>query len=186
MPLTFATLKSQRFRWCFGGMQILRMHWRELLPWNRDPNNHLTAPQRIDYLVSNLQWTNDLIYLCFTVALIASALVLYGNGPLGLRPLYGAAVLLPSALILSGIIRALWALRVKTHIGWKRAFLAFINWLSLSWTVALACVEGLTRARGTFLRTPKTDENSRLLAALWSARAETMWVIALWAAAVIA
>jgi cellulose synthase/poly-beta-1,6-N-acetylglucosamine synthase-like glycosyltransferase len=42
MPLTFAALKSQRFRWCFGGMQILRLHWRDLMPWNRDRENRLT------------------------------------------------------------------------------------------------------------------------------------------------
>ena len=28
MPLTFEALKGQRYRWCFGGIQILRMHWR--------------------------------------------------------------------------------------------------------------------------------------------------------------
>jgi len=48
MPLTFASPKSQRFRWCFGGMQILRMHRRDLMPWNRDPGNRLTTAQRID------------------------------------------------------------------------------------------------------------------------------------------
>src|SRR5262249_18398127 len=46
MPLTFDSLKSQRFRWCFGGMQILRMHWRDLVPWRRDPQSGLTVPQR--------------------------------------------------------------------------------------------------------------------------------------------
>ena len=30
MPLTFEGLKGQRYRWCFGGIQILRMHWRSL------------------------------------------------------------------------------------------------------------------------------------------------------------
>ena len=32
MPLTFEALKGQRYRWCFGGIQILRMHWRAMLP----------------------------------------------------------------------------------------------------------------------------------------------------------
>ena len=32
MPLTFEALKGQRFRWCFGGIQILRRHWRLMLP----------------------------------------------------------------------------------------------------------------------------------------------------------
>ena len=36
MPLTFEALKGQRYRWCFGGIQILRMHWRSLLPGRAD------------------------------------------------------------------------------------------------------------------------------------------------------
>ena len=70
MPLTFAALKSQRFRWCFGGMQLLRKHWRSLVPWDRSPDNHLSIAQRTDYLVSALQWLNDLLYLGFTLALL--------------------------------------------------------------------------------------------------------------------
>jgi len=35
MPLTFEALKGQRFRWCFGGIQILRQHWRSMLPGRR-------------------------------------------------------------------------------------------------------------------------------------------------------
>src|SRR5205823_3742389 len=71
MPLTFASLKSQRFRWCFGGMQILRRHWRELMPWHRSPENRLSIGQRLDYLFSGLQWFNDLVNLAFTVVLLA-------------------------------------------------------------------------------------------------------------------
>jgi cellulose synthase/poly-beta-1,6-N-acetylglucosamine synthase-like glycosyltransferase len=33
MPFTFEGLKKQRFRWCFGGIQILRKHWENLMPW---------------------------------------------------------------------------------------------------------------------------------------------------------
>jgi cellulose synthase/poly-beta-1,6-N-acetylglucosamine synthase-like glycosyltransferase len=186
MPLTFAALKSQRFRWCFGGMQILRMHWRDLVPWRRARANRLAVAQKIDYLLGSVQWMNDLVYFGFTVVLIASAFVLINEGPLGLRPLYGATVLLPSALIVSGVVRALWAVRVKTGIGLRRAFLAFACWLALSWTVAIACVQGLTRKKGVFLRTPKEEEGHRLLSALWSARTETFWAVMLWTLAALA
>ncbi len=184
MPLTFAALKSQRFRWCFGGMQILRLHWRDLVG-PRDRDNHLTRSQRVDYLLGSLQWMNDLVYLAFSVVLLASAVVLAGDDPFSLRPLHGAAALLPAALILSGVFRALWSLRVKTGIGVRRAALAFLNWLSLSWTVALACLRGLTRREGTFLRTPKEGSRSRLLSALWSARAESVLALLLWAAGLV-
>ena len=183
MPLSFAALKSQRFRWCFGGMQILRKHWRELLPWDRRPGNRLSFAQRMDYLLGGLQWLNDLIYLGFSVVLLATAASLAATGNAGLRPLLGVAVLLPAALISSGLVRALWALRRRTGIGWRRALLAFANWLSLSWTVALACLQGLVRSRGVFLRTPKQAEGNRLGNALWAARAETALALALWGAA---
>ena len=42
MPLTFEALKGQRYRWCFGGIQILRMHWRSMLPGRRRRENHLS------------------------------------------------------------------------------------------------------------------------------------------------
>ncbi|HET7870170.1 MAG TPA: glycosyltransferase [Actinomycetota bacterium] len=182
MPLTFSALKSQRFRWCFGGMQILRRHWRDLVPWNRDPENHLRFGQRIDYLLGGVQWLNDLMYLGFTVVLLATATVLLTRGWFALRPLLGVAVLLPSALIASGLLRALWALRTRARIGFPRAILAFANWLSLSWTVALACIQGLVRSKGVFLRTPKTGERRNVITALWSARTEVVLALALWTA----
>src|SRR5436190_6920320 len=167
MPLTFASLKSQRFRWCFGGMQILRRHWRELMPWDRDPDNGLTTGQRLDYLLSGLQWFNDLVNLAFTVVLLTMGAVFLSGGHVGLRPLEGAVVLLPVAIIASGLLRAIWALRRRTGISRRRALLAFANWLSLSWTVSLACLQGLLRAAGVFMRTPKTSAGHRLLSALW-------------------
>ncbi len=185
MPLTFASLKSQRFRWCFGGMQILRRHWRTLMPWSHEPENHLSIGQRIDYLIGGLQWLNDLVYLGFTIVLAVVAGLLLAGEHVAIRPLVGPALLLPAALFMSGLVRAVWALRQRTRISYKRALLAFCNWLSLSWTVALACIQGLTRSEGVFLRTPKTSDEHRLWAAIWAARSETLLAIALWTAAVL-
>jgi cellulose synthase/poly-beta-1,6-N-acetylglucosamine synthase-like glycosyltransferase len=184
MPLTFSSLKSQRFRWCFGGMQILRQHWRSLLPWDRSSDNHLSLAQRLDYLIGGLQWLNDLIYLCFTFVLLIIAGVLLSGHTVAIRPLIGPTILLPATLLVSGLLRAIWALRQKTDITYRRAFLAFLNWLSLSWTVAVACVQGLLRREGFFLRTPKTGTRDRLLAALRAARVETLLFVLLWVAAI--
>src|SRR5207244_9423009 len=98
------------------------------------------------------------------------------RGYLGIRPLVGAAAALPVALIASGLLRASWALRQQTGIGRKRAILAFANWLSVSWVVSIACVQGLIRRRGVFLRTPKSGERRSLASALWAARTETLLV----------
>jgi cellulose synthase/poly-beta-1,6-N-acetylglucosamine synthase-like glycosyltransferase len=182
MPLTFAALKSQRFRWCFGGLQIARRHWRDLMPGARHPENRLTVGQRLDYLFGLAHWFNDLIYLGFTVTLLASAFLLITEGHVAIRPLFGAMVLLPSALIGSGLLRALWTLRQRTRLGLRRAILAFANWLSLSWTVALASLQALFRTRAVFMRTPKTAERPSFIGALWAARTETALTALLWTA----
>jgi len=173
MPLTFTSLKKQRFRWCFGGIQILRKHWRSLLPWSRDPANQLTTAQRIDYLLGGLQWFGDLAGLAFTSILVISAILLLTTGDVALRALTGALVLLPAVLISTGLLRALWALRALTDISRRRAAMAFATWLSLSWTTALACLRGLVRRDGVFLRTPKWKSGGHLVEALRETRVET-------------
>jgi cellulose synthase/poly-beta-1,6-N-acetylglucosamine synthase-like glycosyltransferase len=73
MPLTFEALKGQRYRWCFGGIQILRMHWRSLLPGRTTKRNHLTIGQRWAYLSGGVQWYGDVLGLVFFVFLLAGA-----------------------------------------------------------------------------------------------------------------
>ena len=184
MPLTFSSLKSQRFRWCFGGMQILRRHWRSLMPWDRSAGNQLSIAQRLDYLLGGLQWLNDLVYLLFTGVLLIVAGLLLAGDHVAVRPLVGPTILLPAALLASGLLRALWALRQRARITVSRAVLAFATWLALSWTVALACVQGLLRSEGVFLRTPKTSEGHRVRAALWAARSEVGLATLLWVSCV--
>ncbi len=78
MPLNFEGLKKQRFRWCFGGIQVLRKHWEALMPWASwvDPTNQLTASQRYYYLLSSLQWFNELITMGFTMMLLISSIAI--------------------------------------------------------------------------------------------------------------
>ena len=72
VPPSYAGLCTQRYRWCFGGMQILRLHWRSLMPWDRSPDNRLSSQQRRDYLMASLGWMRDLLMVLFTIALFAT------------------------------------------------------------------------------------------------------------------
>jgi hypothetical protein len=164
-------------------MQILRRHWRSLMPWDRSPDNNLTMSQRLDYLFGGLQWMNDLILLGFSVVLVVVAGLLLAGTNVAVRPLVGPTLLLPGVILLTGLLRAIWALRQRTWISYGRALLAFANWLCLSFTVARACVEGLLRPEGVFLRTPKIGGGHRLRAALVAARTETLIGAVLWGGA---
>jgi cellulose synthase/poly-beta-1,6-N-acetylglucosamine synthase-like glycosyltransferase len=104
MPFTFEGLKKQRFRWCFGGIQILKKHWESLMPWasHVDPDNRLTATQRYFYLVGGLQWYNDLLNLVFAAFLVLGGLLLLSPAGVAVRPLAGPLRIIPGSSLISG------------------------------------------------------------------------------------
>jgi cellulose synthase/poly-beta-1,6-N-acetylglucosamine synthase-like glycosyltransferase len=155
MPLTFEALKRQRFRWCFGGVQLLRLHWRALLPGRRTEHNRLTLGQRWAYLVGGLQWFGDLAGLLFTGFLLVGALDAFAGDGLVVRRFSAPLLVSVVALVVLGSLRSVALLRRTGRIGWREAAGAFGLWLALGWVVSLASVRGLVARQGAFLRTPK-------------------------------
>ena len=166
MPLTFEALKGQRYRWCFGGIQILRMHWRSLLPGRRSRENHLTDGQRWAYLAGGLQWYGDLLGLVFLVFLLAGAANLATGGGQLFRKLTAFLLATIPVLVVLGLVRAVALLRRGTGASWRDAIGAFFIWQSTSLVVARASVLGLFARKAAFLRTPKTSEHARWWEAL--------------------
>ncbi|WP_176168927.1 glycosyltransferase [Krasilnikoviella flava] len=155
MPLTFEALKRQRFRWCFGGIQILRMHWRSLLPGRSTARNQLTLAQRWAYLVGGLQWFGDVASVIFTgFLLLGAADAVLGTGTV-VRRLSDLLVLCTVVLVLLGLSRAVVLARRSSGARWRDALGAFGLWVALGWVVASASVRGLFAREGVFLRTPK-------------------------------
>lgn len=132
MPLNFEGLKKQRFRWCFGGIQILRKHWEALMPWAHrvDPANRLTPAQRYYYLMGGLQWYNELLTLIFTLFVLLGSFGLLAGLGTGVRPLTGAVAGVPVIFIALGLGRFLWALRHALKLGWSEALRAMGNFFS--------------------------------------------------------
>ncbi|MGC2207633.1 MAG: glycosyltransferase [Candidatus Dormiibacterota bacterium] len=173
MPLTFGGLKTQRFRWALGGLQILRFHWRELIPLI--PHKlRLTAAQRWHYLIGAVQWFGDLLLAAFTVLLVATAAATAAHHRLPVRQITGAVLVIPLLFLVFGLLRAIWAMRRSSELTWGDAVRALRVWFALSWTVALADIRGMLSAKARFLRTPKRRGGlSSWRQALRSARLET-------------
>ena len=161
MPLTFEALKGQRYRWCFGGIQILRMHWRALLPGRSKPQNRMSIGQRWSYLAGGVQWYGDLLGLLFLVFLLAGAANLATGGGELFRKLTLFLVATVPVLVLLGLIRAVALLRRSTGASWRDALGAFFIWQSTSLVVARASVLALFSKKAAFLRTPKTSEQAK-------------------------
>jgi cellulose synthase/poly-beta-1,6-N-acetylglucosamine synthase-like glycosyltransferase len=160
MPLTFEALKGQRYRWCYGGIQILRRHWRSLLPGRADKENRLTTGQRWAYLSGAVQWYGDLLGLVFFVFLLAGAANLATGGSALFIKLSTYLVATIPVLLALGLIRAVALLRRGTGASWRDALGAFFIWQSTSLVVARASVLALFAKQAAFLRTPKTTEQS--------------------------
>jgi hypothetical protein len=173
MPLTFEGLKGQRYRWCFGGIQILRMHWRSLIPGRKTKENHLTEAQRWAYLAGGIQWYGDLLGLIFLVFLLAGAANLATGGGELFRKLTPFLVATVPVLVGLGLVRAIALLRRGTGASWRDALGAFFIWQSTSLVVARASVLGLFARKAAFLRTPKTSERAKWWEALQANWAET-------------
>jgi cellulose synthase/poly-beta-1,6-N-acetylglucosamine synthase-like glycosyltransferase len=173
MPLTFEALKGQRYRWCFGGIQLLRMHWRSMIPGRRDRENHLSNGQRWAYLAGAVQWYGDLLGLLFLIFLLAGAFNLATGGGQLFRKLTLFLVGTVPVMVLLGLIRAVALLRRGTGASWREALGAFFIWQSTSLVVARASVLALFARKAAFLRTPKTSEQTRWWEALRSNWAES-------------
>jgi cellulose synthase/poly-beta-1,6-N-acetylglucosamine synthase-like glycosyltransferase len=182
VPPSFAGMLTQRHRWCYGGMQILRLHWRSLMPWDRSPDNHLSGAQRRDYLMASLSWFRDLLMLAFSLLLLVITGTLVTHSSFAVAPMDGDRSLLPLSLIIIATICMMWTQRHWTTLSARRAILSLVISLSVTRVVALACIEGVTRRDGVFLRTLKATAGRRgIPTALRQTRLETALAAALYA-----
>ncbi|MDQ0345784.1 glycosyltransferase [Ancylobacter vacuolatus] len=53
LPDDFASFKKQRHRWAYGGMQIIKKHWRRMLP---NAGTRLTTAQRREFSIGWVSW----------------------------------------------------------------------------------------------------------------------------------
>ena len=77
LPDTYDAFRRQRHRWAFGGLQILRKHWRSLLPWSEG----LSPEQKREYGVGWLNWlgAESIGVVVALLNIVWVPLVVFGN-----------------------------------------------------------------------------------------------------------
>jgi exo-beta-1,3-glucanase (GH17 family)/cellulose synthase/poly-beta-1,6-N-acetylglucosamine synthase-like glycosyltransferase len=154
LPDTFEAYKRQRHRWAFGGFQLIRKHWRRLLPWA----DGLTREQKREYAIGWLNWLG-----CDTIGVAVALLNIVWVPVVAF-----ANIAVPDRILTLPIIAAfavsvlhfaaLYRLRVRAAPG--RMVGAVCAAMALQWTVARAVGMGVIHERMPFLRTAKGG-NSR-------------------------
>ncbi|MHB8960097.1 MAG: glycosyltransferase family 2 protein [Candidatus Limnocylindrales bacterium] len=158
MPLTYEGLRKQRYRWAFGGIQILRRHGRTLL----SPRSHLSLGQRYDHILGGLWWFNDALTFGFGLFVAAAALGEIAGRPFVVQRLTSTGIVLPLVFIALNLTRYLWGLGSTMGAAPPLALAALRVNMSLSWVIALACAKALVQERAAFLRTPKFRGAARI------------------------
>ncbi|MGD0613633.1 MAG: glycosyltransferase [Anaerolineales bacterium] len=173
MPCTFAGLKKQRFRWCFGNIQILRKHWEALMPWAHwiDPENHLTQAQRYFYLAGCVQWFSDAFNFAFVCFLVSGGIIRLVSSHFTILPITGPWISLAFIFILLNLWRLVWVMRNALKLSWGLAFRSMYSMFSVGWVVTIASFQALIQSKTAFLRTPKTTGTVHVLNALFA----TQW-----------
>ncbi|WP_051434665.1 glycosyltransferase [Desulfonatronum lacustre] len=179
-PDTFSSYCSQRFRWAYGAVQILKRHWRRLLPWDR--NSGLTPAQKYHFLTGWLPWFADAAHLiCVTASLFwASGMLLVPNW-IG-TPM--SVFLLPVVAAFGfRLLQFIWLYQVRVRCGLPRILGAALAGTALMHTIGKAVLSGLTTSDKPFLRTPKSETASGLLRGVSMVRQEALLALLLWMAA---
>ena len=177
LPDSFEAFKTQRERWAYGAMQIIRKHWRHMMPGSRT----LTPAQKHHFVTGWMYWLSD--------ALGAAASIL---NLLWVPAILFVGVLIPTVPLTVPIITAfivnllhcalLYRSRVRVTV--PRIFGAALAAMSLQLTIAAAVLNGLIRDSLPFKRTEKGG-NAKKKAADSPVRWETLLGVALLAAAVV-
>ncbi|MDI1292075.1 MAG: glycosyltransferase [Methylobacter sp.] len=175
MPDTMSGYMTQRYRWVYGAMQIIKAHWRSFLP-AKEPK--LTPAQKYYFIAGWLPWFSDALALVFTMtSLILTAVILYD--PIH-SELPANAFLLPTVGIFSfKIIRGLWLYQARVPCSIWQSLGASLSGLALTHTVAKGTMQGLFTSGKPFMRTPKFEKHSPLLAGLVTIREELFLLILL-------
>jgi exo-beta-1,3-glucanase (GH17 family)/cellulose synthase/poly-beta-1,6-N-acetylglucosamine synthase-like glycosyltransferase len=176
-PADFKAFKSQRFRWAFGAMQILKAHARALV--GRSP---LTAGQRYHFLTGWGAWFADALHLVF--ALGALGWTIGAIAAPALFPLPLDLYLVPVIAFLAAktvLSPALYRARVRC--SWADVAGASVASMALSHAIARGVFEGLWRRTGEFKRTAKGVGRAPRFAWLAAVREEALSLVALGLAA---
>ncbi len=149
LPDTFEAYKRQRHRWAFGGLQLLRKHWRRMLPGA----DGLTREQKREYGIGWLNWlgSDSIGVVVALLNILWVPVVAFANIAVPDRILT-MPIIAAFAVSVAHFV-ALYRLRVRASPGQMLG--AVCAAMAVQWTVARAVGMGVIKERVPFLRTAK-------------------------------
>ena len=172
MPDTYDAYKSQRYRWVYGAMQIMKRHSQQLFRGK----SKLTLAQRYHFVAGWLPWFADGFALIFGVLAMVWSLLMaiapkYFDVPL--TALSSVAL----AIFTVKTVKTVLLHRAKVGTGFLGALASAVTGLSLAYTVGRGVIAGLLTSSKPFMRTPKCEDAAPWTHALRIAATETLMLV---------
>jgi len=208
IPDSFSAYKTQRHRWAYGAVQIMKHHWRNLLPGSKV----LTPGQRYHFIAGWVPWFADAAHLLFSAAsifwslgmlappaMIAAGTYLWGQNYLTDHPTYShaqriigetfgfppMAFMIPTILAFSfKLIAGFWVYSLRIKCSRLEKVGAAVAGMALTHTVGRAIWQGIFTSGRPFVRTPKCADQPALMQGFIMARDEIIWLVLLVSVAV--
>lgn len=148
LPDTYKAFKTQRFRWAYGAIQIMRKHWRHVMP----RSTTLSPAQKFHFVTGWSFWLSDALGVCAAVLNLAFMPAVLFIGVVIPPPAFTLTIM--TAFLVSLLHCALlYAKRVGIPL--RQVPGAALAAMSLQYTVAQAVFTGLVKDRLAFARTEK-------------------------------
>ena len=180
-PDNFTAYKKQRFRWAYGACQILKGHWRALVPF-RDTG--LTPGQKYHFITGWLPWFADAFYLLFTVLSVVWTFGLVFSPRSFDFPL--AIFVMPTVgVFVAKLVHHLFLYSTRVKCNWRQRVGAAIAGMGLTYYIGRAMWQGVFTKTIPFLRTPKCENKAAWTAGFMMASEETVLMLSQWISAAL-
>ena len=149
LPDTFNAFKKQRDRWAYGGLHILKKHWRRFLPGA----SRLTRDQKREFSLGWLNWLG-----AESVGVVVAILNIIWVPVIAFLDIAVPDRILTVPIIAAFVISMahfVTLYRMRVNIGPGQMAISAIAAMSVQWTVARAVAMGMFKDHLPFVRTDK-------------------------------
>src|SRR6266513_1004501 len=149
LPDTYEAFKKQRHRWAYGGLQIVKKHWRRFLPGA----SRLSPDQRREFTLGWLNWlgAESLGVLVAILNLIWVPIVAFADIAIPDKILTLPII----ASFVVSLVHFMVLYRLRVPVKWGQMLGAMVAAMSVQWTVSRAVANGLITEHLAFARTSK-------------------------------
>lgn len=148
LPDSFEAFKTQRHRWAYGAIQILKKHWRELKP----SATKLTAKQKNKFIIGWVFWLSDAMGPTMAVVnLVWVPVIIFIGVTIPTIPLTIPII----TAFLVNILHTFILYRIRVGASLKRTFLSAVASMSLQLIIFKAVWDGFVKDGLPFKRTQK-------------------------------